>query len=318
MAKIVDRIKGHEKNIKHLNASLSSESLAPAYLFVGLPGIGKQLVAKHMAQSLACETANIACGQCGSCIRIEKGQSEALLEIKPQSSMIKIESAQKIIQFLSLRSLSRGRTVIIHDAHKMNQQTANALLKSVEEPPENSHFIFVTSQVGMILPTIRSRSQQVHFSPLSIDELKAIAPKAPEWALYSSQGRMDIVQQLLNEGESHQRSDFINMFFSVMHPQGNINSMKDWLGDKENTQKLLETWQQLTRDLLFVKKNLQPLIHRDQVEQFQNYRSLDEQNLNGFFWGLSRILKDMEFNVDRLLSLEDLVADFRNNDLREI
>ena len=93
--------------------------------------------------------------------------------IEPQNGTIKLEASEQILQFLSLRQLGRARVVIIDEAQMLNPQTTNALLKAVEEPPENTYFILVVSELSQLLPTLRSRLQVLRFSPLSPQEIAA-------------------------------------------------------------------------------------------------------------------------------------------------
>ena len=85
MAQIFSKIVGHSQTIENLKNSLTRKRVAPAYLISGLPGIGRSLIARALAQSIVCENSDIACGTCGSCIRVEKGQSEGLLEIHAEN-----------------------------------------------------------------------------------------------------------------------------------------------------------------------------------------------------------------------------------------
>jgi DNA polymerase III delta prime subunit len=91
--------------------------------------------------------------------------SESVCFIEPEKNTIKLEAAAEILDFLSLQRLSRARVVMVDQAHLLNAQTANALLKAIEEPPPESYFILTTPGTLQLLPTLRSRVQNMAFQP---------------------------------------------------------------------------------------------------------------------------------------------------------
>ncbi len=88
-----------------------------------------------------------------------------VLLIEPDGPAIKLEAAHKINDFLSLSRLTKARVIIVVDAHLLNAQATNALLKIVEEPPPGTHFLFLTPEVSQLLPTLRSRVQVIRLRP---------------------------------------------------------------------------------------------------------------------------------------------------------
>ena len=230
----------------------------------------------------------------------------------------KLESAHKVSSFFSLRRVGKGRSVIVYGVDLMNPQTANALLKTIEEPPENSHFFMITSQLGKVLPTIRSRCQVIQLSPLAPDELRRIHPSAPEWAYYSAQGRADLLGQLSSSDDQAHRQGHINAFYSAMNPTQPLGQIKEWLGDRENTVKLLETWQQLVRDIMFVKGDLHPIVHIDQKAHLSRYAKWPTHMWDDLFQDLGQLRSSLEYNVDRQLALETLLYEFRHQLSNEV
>ena len=170
MARILDSVKGHEQVIATLEQSLLSERFPSTSIFSGPSGVGKKLAALGFVQALACEMRTIvsakACGSCGPCLRVETRQSEALHVVEPSGTQIKMEQAQEVLRFLNLQKLGRARAVIIDQAHLLNPQASNALLKSIEEPASGNYFFLITANPSALLPTIRSRSQVFRFAAL--------------------------------------------------------------------------------------------------------------------------------------------------------
>lgn len=118
-----------------------------------------------LAAALTCENENIPCGECGPCKRAEAKSSESVLHIAPENNSIKLESAHQVLNFLSLQRVGRARLVIIEQAQLLNAQTANALLKAIEEPPPHSYFVLIAQSASQLLPTLRSRAQAIPFAP---------------------------------------------------------------------------------------------------------------------------------------------------------
>ena len=134
----IANIEGHQKQWATLIELLELDRLSHAMAFVGPSGIGKRKVALALAKAGG-------------------APNESILQVAPAGTMLKIEQAQEILNFLSLRSLSKRRFIIVDEAQTMNASFANALLKILEEPPENTFFIFLLSAISQLLPTIRSR-----------------------------------------------------------------------------------------------------------------------------------------------------------------
>lgn len=169
---------GHQKEkeliSKYLNRNLPSYS----FLFEGKEGIGKKLLAFYTARGFLCEKkANFGCGECKICKLTDNFISNVYNgtnltynpDIKLVTSLdgkdIKISQIREIIEFVKLKS-SSGRVVIIENAERMNTEASNALLKTLEEPPENTMFILTTTNQNKLLPTIVSRCFKIKFKHL--------------------------------------------------------------------------------------------------------------------------------------------------------
>ncbi len=166
MARLIDLIP-EQMNVWHnLMGTRSDGRLAHALAFTGPVGSGKKKMAWAFAQALLCEKQEQApCGECGPCKRVESESSESVWFVEPEKNAIKLEAATQILDFLSLQRLSRARVVIVDQANLLNTQTANALLKAIEEPPPESYFILTTPGTSQLLPTLRSRVQNIRFQP---------------------------------------------------------------------------------------------------------------------------------------------------------
>jgi DNA polymerase III subunit delta' len=178
-------ILGHDEIVERFRLSLSRGRLASTFLFVGPAGIGKRTFALKFAQALLCQThpatALDPCGACDSCVQAAAGSHPDLLLISkpPYKSFIPLSCflgdeqrrmREGLCHDIALKPFMGGRKVaLIDDADYLNEEGANSLLKTLEEPPPNSLLILVGTSADKQLPTIRSRSQIIRFRPLAAD-----------------------------------------------------------------------------------------------------------------------------------------------------
>ena len=173
-------IKGQDRAISFLKASIANNRVSHAYIFWGPGGIGKALTALNFAKALNCENKgeNMPCDQCASCKRITSSNHPDIFLIKPQkdeNSDIGIERIGEMIKDITLKPYgARKKVYIIDGAGGMTQDAQNALLKTLEEPPSESVLILLTEFLSGLLPTIQSRGQAVKFFALGIDEVRRI------------------------------------------------------------------------------------------------------------------------------------------------
>jgi DNA polymerase-3 subunit gamma/tau len=153
---------GQEHVVKALTTALESERLHHAYLFTGTRGVGKTTVARLIAKSLNCETGVTAepCGQCASCIEIAEGRSVDVLEVDA-ASRTKVEDTRDLldnVQYAPTRS--RFKIYLIDEVHMLSNHSFNALLKTLEEPPEHVKFLLATTDPQKLPATVLSRCLQ--------------------------------------------------------------------------------------------------------------------------------------------------------------
>lgn len=179
----------HDKQVERFRRAVASNRLASTYLFVGKPGIGKKLFAIRLAEALLCEYPLgelEACGQCSACVQVQLATHPDLILIsKPEDkSIIPVElfigdkehrRQEGLIHDIGLKPFRGGRKIaIIDDADYLNQEGANSLLKTLEEPPPQSVLILIGTSEQKQLRTIVSRSQIVRFEPLEVSQIEQL------------------------------------------------------------------------------------------------------------------------------------------------
>lgn len=165
-------IQGQDRAISALRRALQSDRVAHAYLFAGGEGIGKMAVAVELAKALVCSAgSDDACDRCPACGKVSHRNHPDVHRVEPEGPgrQIKIDAVrEQVREPLSLKPFeARRKVVLMDDAHAMNAESANCLLKTLEEPPPNSVLILVTPRPDQLLETIVSRCQMIRFAPLA-------------------------------------------------------------------------------------------------------------------------------------------------------
>jgi DNA polymerase III, delta subunit len=138
--------------------ALRLERPPQALIVVGAVAEQVRNLVQNMLQDFLCEQSPVGCGACGTCLRLQKQSHESLCWVRPENQNIKIEESRRILDFLSLRALKGRRAVVIESAQFLGIGSGPALLKTIEEPPEQVLFILTAEHRRQILPTLRSRS----------------------------------------------------------------------------------------------------------------------------------------------------------------
>jgi DNA polymerase-3 subunit delta' len=176
-------IAGHSRLLSLLGRVIARDSMPPAVLLAGPPGVGKRLTALAIAQALNClqpQSSNDferdACGECASCRRIARGIHPDVIVVEPgDTGTIKIEQLREVIDRSQYRPFEgRRRVVIIDEADAAGDDAQSALLKTLEEPPSASVFILVSSMPDALLPTVLSRCPRLRFGPLTPNEVARV------------------------------------------------------------------------------------------------------------------------------------------------
>lgn len=164
-----------------LEKILASGRLSTAYLLAGPEGSEKETQGKRLAQALLCETQR-ACDTCPPCRRFLTGNHPDFLLLVPQKGSLKIEEIRQTAARLAFKPVEGKRLIIfIQDADRMTLGAANALLKSLEEPPPYALFLLASAVPDVLPATIRSRCQRISFFPLPGAAEKKWAPLIPFW-----------------------------------------------------------------------------------------------------------------------------------------
>jgi DNA polymerase-3 subunit delta' len=192
-------ITDQQQPIRILSAFFYTGKMPHAMLFTGGDGIGKRSAAKAFAMVCNCSgdmnpagsservspcaattpgdviMIPVPCGQCRSCKKIQADSHPDVIRMEPSGQYIRIAQIRELLSTLAMKPYeARLRVVIISDAHTLNPEAGNALLKILEEPPERTVLILTASGTADLLPTVVSRCQQIRFNPLPLERLVAM------------------------------------------------------------------------------------------------------------------------------------------------
>jgi len=177
-----------------------------SFILYGAKGVGKKYTVLEIAKSLMCKKTP-PCNTCDECRRLNNGTHPNITLISPRNKDIRIESVRGLLENLAFSPPEAGkRLVIIDDAHRLNQSSANALLKVIEEPPRDTAFFLLTPNLHKMLPTIISRCETIHVPPLSDDKLAEILqiPRTHQF-IYYAKGSATTLKFLLDNEQQMQK-----------------------------------------------------------------------------------------------------------------
>ena len=264
---------------KHRLLEMQKQSRFPhALLLTGPEGIGLDTFAQTFAMQMLCLNKGLdpdnACGTCQSCQLFMAGTHPDLLLIEPEEEgkQLKIDQIRELIEYVTLKSFSGDfKIAIIKKADAMNRATANALLKTLEEPPSQSMLFLLSNRPSSLPITIRSRCQKVEFEP-AYDE------NAVNW-LNNQSIESSLSAELLLRLSSGGPLQALNMLEeeTLQHRQSLLNDLKSLTGKKGDPVQIASNWQALGSENVFMvlMRLIQDLIRLKLQSERANLVNLD-------------------------------------------
>ncbi len=168
-------LRGQDHVVRALRSAVQNDRVSHAYLFSGPRGTGKTSSARILAKALNCEAPEDGepCGRCVSCVEIAQGTSLNVHELDAASNN-GVDAMRDLVAHAGLGTPGRWKVYIVDEVHMLSTAAANALLKTLEEPPGHVVFVLATTDPQKVPPTIRSRTQHLEFRLLGADTLHSL------------------------------------------------------------------------------------------------------------------------------------------------
>lgn len=292
------KILGNENIIKSLKNSVKNNTLAHSYILDGGEKTGKETISKCFAKLISCEKSlDEPCGICSSCCSFESYNNPDVIYIKANKKRLGVEDVrEKILKNVETKPFKyRYKIFIIKDAHTMTIQAQNAILKTIEEPPEFAIFILLSKNCNLFLPTVLSRCILFKIKPLGskliekyLEEHSQIFKDEKNITLYTaySEGSIgkameiatsddffELRKNIINEIRNLEKLNLIDMYKAVERIENY----------KENIQNVLDIFLLTYRDCLIFKiySDYEKTIQKDIIDIIEEISKLTVKNLVG-------------------------------------
>lgn len=317
---------GHERPKRILQTALAHSEVAHAYLFHGEASIGKFTTAKAFAKDIQCERQGGACGECRACKAIESGIHPDVQIIEPDGTQIKIDQIRILQEALVFKPLIGNRKIIIVDeAESLNLEAANCFLKTLEEPPDHSLLILVTSQPHRLLPTILSRCQRIRFDPPKREDIadwlvrrRGLLQPEAELLAALSLGRIGLALTKDLTELKDQRDKAVSLLSpkALSDLDQLFENSQAYAGDEETFRAALDWILIWLRDLLVYQHNPDPrlLINLDRRKELsQHSKHFSTALLLKIMALLAAFHRAAHRNFNRALVLETVLLELRSS-----
>ncbi|MCI0898587.1 MAG: DNA polymerase III subunit delta' [Chloroflexi bacterium] len=321
---------GQDHLLKRLEPTLQQRRQSHAYLLSGPPHVGKMAMAINLSQAVNClEGPGAPCGTCTQCTRIAAGLHADISILIPgqgeegrsPKTVIGIDAIKELIHRVSLNPYEGSSSVvIINGAESMSDDAANALLKTLEEPPPQVMFLLLTANEGAVLPTIRSRCQSMVLVPLSRDAMvqrlvsgHQTTPEQAEHLFRLSRGCLGWAMGALDDAQvlEQRQADLERMQETLDAGLETrftyANEIATLFGsDRDAAKDLLALWLRWWRDLLLIKEGAEEFLHNaDYSDSLRNQASgLSTAEIVQFINRLMQTLSNLDSNVNPRLAME--------------
>ncbi len=317
-------IMGHDDIKEHLQKAIKGDKPFHAYIFQGEVGCGKETMAKTFAAGLQCtsESGDRPCGTCASCKQLDSGNQPDVIWVNRELSSIGVDDIrEKINGSIAIKPFhSPYKIYIVPEAERMTEAAQNALLKTIEEPPEYGIIILLTSNINALLPTIQSRCLKLEFRPLTtatvekylMDKYNVADYRARTSAIFAQGNLGKAIRYIESEDFEEKKDKVLRILKNVqnMDVSEMLEVIKEIGEDKDNVKDYIDLMVLWYRDVLLFKatKNMNQLIFQSEFSSISseaNHRDYEkiEEILRAFDKAKMRLKANVNFEVAMELML---------------
>ena len=301
---------GHTDVVRHMQTAIRTGKVSHAYILAGESGSGKRLLSSLFAMTLQCEEHGTEpCQRCASCRKALTGNHPDILYVMHEKiGSVSVDDIRgQVVNDVAIRPYeSRYKIYIVDDASKMTPQAQNALLKTLEEPPEYVVLLLLAENPEALLPTILSRCVMLRLAPVSDAEMKEFLMNQLHVPDYQAEIEASFAQGNIGKAKMiAQSSEFLEMTENAIRQMKRSKSMeilemvdaiKGLSGEKQNARDYLDIYTMWFRDVLLFKatKEIDGLIFKEEVS------AIRERASQSSYEGLQKILDAIRLADDRL------------------
>lgn len=321
---------GHEDIVKHFKSSIELGKISHAYILNGEKGSGKKTLAAVVAKSLQCESGEAdPCGTCKSCLQAESGNQPDIIWVTHEKpNVISVDEIRtQILNDIELKPYSsRYKIYIEPDAQLMNTQAQNAILKTLEEPPEYAIIMLLTNNVDKFLPTIISRCIVLNFRPVEplhmVDYLVnqiGIDREKARFCTDFAQGNLGkAVRLAISPDYNEIKEDSLRLLRRIqdMDMDEIIQAVRNMGKYKLDITDYIDIMTMWFRDLLMVKISNSPnkLIFKDEFSVMKKQAShVSYEGLEEILQALDKLKIRLEANVNFDIAMELMLLTMKEN-----
>ena len=326
-----NNIIGHEEIVKHLQNAMQTGKISHSYIFTGRPGSGKKLLAGTYAMTLQCEAGGTEpCQKCESCKKaLGKNHPDIIFVTHEKPGTISIdEIREQVIHDVAIKPYySEHKIYIIPDAEMMTVQAQNALLKTIEEPPEYAVIMLLTSNVDALLPTIQSRCVRLDLKVVDDSLVKKYLMERLHIPDYQAEIDASFAQGSIGKAkEAATSEEFAVMTQNALKILKYVNTMETYelsdeikklADEKQNIGDYLDIFQFWFRDVLMFKATCEVdnLVFKQEINYIKEQASQRSyENLEKILEALEKTKVRLRANVNFELALELLFLTIRERE----
>lgn len=316
-----EKIIGHRREIEILKTTIRSKEVSHSYLFQGQEGLGKLRIAKDFAKSLLCEEkGEVYCDRCNSCLKFNTNNHPDFNIIMGQDRLIKKSEIDEIVHAVKHEPFQSDRKIyIVNNAHLMNKESQNGLLKTLEEPPKFLNIILITDKPNLLLPTIISRCQIINFNPIReedmlsfIEENFNILDGEKKLVLKLAKGSIgELVYMLESKDILELRSRIIDMIDKILSGDKSViyNNEGFFEENKDDIDRILDIILYWFRDLAIYKEtgSMSYLVNQDMEHLFRKQYLTEFKKIDKIISNIEKTRRYIKGNINYLLSIEVLL-----------
>lgn len=312
MTKLFSDIVGQKLAVSILSSQLNSDQLSHAYVFLGDEGTGKEFLAREFAKYILCENIHKEKGE--SCARVEKGTHPDFIIVRGEEG-IKIEEVREVIEKVNLHPiLSKKKVLLFTKAENLGLEAANALLKTLEEPPADSVLILTAISEKSLLPTILSRAQKIRLGKIGSKEMQTIlskdfSQKEIEKILPLAEGSIGEAKRLLTDQKYFDsKLELLSQIEQVLVSSSVVERFKilEDIDKKKQIKDFLDVFGRIVFQSLYIGINGQESDYFNEIcgKVIKKYQ---KEQISEIGEKILKIYQNLEYNVNSRLAIEEII-----------